>query len=102
MAVPDFEAIVEFYMRTRNIDNVKGLLYGGQDCAENVHHNCWDFASLQKCLLDIGFVDVAKYDWKLDAVLSSFDDYSKCYLPHMDFENGKLMSLNVVAHKDRK
>ena len=27
------------------------------------------------------------------------DDCSRAYLPHMDFENGRLMSLNVVARK---
>jgi hypothetical protein len=31
----------------------------------------------------------------LGFVKLKLDDYSKCYLPHMDFENGELMSLNI-------
>ena len=33
------------------------------------------------------------------AELGDNDDYSKCYLPHMDKENGELMSLNVLCTK---
>ena len=99
LAVPDFEAIVEFYTQTGNIEAVKGLLYGGQDYSENMHHNCWDFASIKRVLLDVGFETVARYDWKTESIFSTFDDFSKCYLPHMDFDNGKLMSLNVTASK---
>jgi len=29
----------------------------------------------------------------------SFDDYSKAYYPHMDFDNGIPISINVVAEK---
>ena len=29
------------------------------------------------------------------------DDYSKYYLPHMDFEKGELMSLNIICKKEK-
>ncbi len=29
----------------------------------------------------------------------SFDDYSKAYYPHMDFDNGIPISINIIAEK---
>jgi hypothetical protein len=41
---------------------------------------------------------VSKYDWR-DTEHSELDDFSQSYLPHMDKDNGKLMSLNIEAVK---
>jgi len=49
-------------------------------------------------LEDADFSGVAKYDWR-EFLPPDYDDYSRAYLPHMDFENGRQMSLNVVATK---
>ena len=97
LAVPDFESIVSYYNKTKDIKSLIGLLHGGQDYKENFHCMSWDFKSLQDCLLFAGFDSVNLYEW--EDVFGSFDDYSKCYLPHMDKENGMLMSLNVKAVK---
>jgi len=98
IAVPSFEAIIEAYMEDAvNMENLLGLLYGGQDYAENFHHHCWDFESLEKCLYGVGFEEVREYDWRTFLPID-FDDYSRCYLPHMD-TSGRLMSLNVIAIK---
>lgn len=99
LAVPDFKAIVDQYNSSENIEELLGLLYGGQDYDENKHHMCWDFSSLKKHLEEIGFTLVEKYDWKTTET-RDIDDYSKCYFPHMDFENGRLMSLNILARKE--
>lgn len=98
ISVPDFEAVVNRYREERNVNELIGFLYGGQDYDENFHHYCWDFISLRIDLEKVGFVDVKRYDWKTSE-FRNFDDYSKAYLPHKDFENGMLMSLNVVARK---
>ena len=45
-----------------------------------------------------GFSNVERYDWR-DFLPPGYDDYSRSYLPHMDFDHGRLMSLNVVAVK---
>ena len=37
-------------------------------------------------------------DWR-DTEHSELDDFSQSYLPHMDKDNGKLMSLNIEAVK---
>lgn len=98
ISVPDFEAIVRQYQEKGNIEELIGLLYGGQEYKENFHYYCWDYKSLKRDLEKVGFVKVRRYNWQTSG-FKDFDDYSKCYLPHMDFENGMLMSLNVVAEK---
>ncbi|MDE7327806.1 MAG: hypothetical protein K2N63_16260 [Lachnospiraceae bacterium] len=98
IAVPDFGAVVEEYQNTHDLFPLLGLLYGGQDYDFNFHYVTFDFGSLKKRLEDAGFVDVRRYDWK-EFLPKGYDDCSRAYLPHMDFENGRLMSLNVVAGK---
>jgi len=97
ISVPNFRAIVDYYQKTKDVKPLIGLLYGGQDYKENNHHICWDYASMQIDLNKAGFRVGGLYDWK--RYFSDFDDYSKCYLPHMDREHGMLMSLNVWAVK---
>jgi len=46
-------------------------------------------------LKNIGYSRVTGWDTEY----YEFDDFSKAYLPHMDKENGILMSLNVLAWK---
>jgi len=98
ISVPDFEAVVDHYNENKDIVAIQGLLNGGQTCEWNKHTVSFDFDYLEKCLLEAGFDSVKRYDWR-DSIFSGFDDYSKSYLPHMDKENGMLMSLNVVAVK---
>jgi hypothetical protein len=49
-------------------------------------------------LNSVGFVDVRRYDWR-DTEHAHVDDYSQAYVPHMDKENGILISLNVECRK---
>ena len=53
---------------------------------------------LKEDLQKAGFKSVKKYDWR-NTEHFYVDDYSQTYYPHMDKENGKLMSLNVEATK---
>lgn len=98
IAVPDFEAVVEEYLSSRNLELVMGLLYGGQNYEYNFHYQTYDFKRLSELLKRAGFSSVERYDWQ-DFLPPDYDDYSRAYLPHMDFEHGRLMSLNVVATK---
>jgi len=98
IAVPDFEAVVEHYMENKDIKQVQGLLNGGQTYKGNEHYVSFDFEYMRNLLLDAGFDSVERYDWR-ESEFSYFDDFSKAYLPHMDIENGRLMSLNVLAIK---
>lgn len=96
--MPNFEAIVEEYLSSRDLERVIGSLYGRQNYKYNFHYQVYDFKRLSDLLTSVGFSDVKLYDWR-DFLPPGYDDYSRAYLPHMDFEHGRLMSLNVVATK---
>ena len=98
IAVPDFESIVREYIESKNLDIVMGLLYGGQGYESNFHYQAYDYSRIKRLLLAAGFQQVDRYDWR-DFLPDGYDDFSRAYLPHMDFENGRLMSLNIIARK---
>jgi len=98
ISVPDFGKVVEYYNETGDVTKLIGLLYGGQTYTENYHYITWDFQSLKNDLIKVGFKDVLRYDWRCTEH-SELDDFSQSYIPHMDKDNGKLMSLNIEAVK---
>ena len=99
IAVPDFEKVVKVYLKNKNISELSGFLSGGQRDNYDIHYVNFDIYILEKLLNACGFENIERYD-TFD-FLGEKDDYSKCYLPHMDFENGELMSLNVVCKKKK-
>jgi len=98
IAVPDFEKLVEVYLKYKDLDLIIGPLYGRQDYSENFHHTVFDFNTLKALLLRVGFSKVYRYDWR-KTIHKDYDDYSQAYIPHMDKEKGLLISLNVEAVK---
>ena len=62
------------------------------------HKTCYDFNSLKFLLEENGFKNVKLYDWR-ETDHSEFDDHSQAYFPHMDKENGLLVSLNIECQK---
>lgn len=100
VAVPDFEAVVAEYQENKDLQCFQGLLYGGQTYDYNYHHVAFDYIVLKQFLLEAGISDVDRYDWR-DFLPEEYDDYSRAYLPHLDFEKGRLMSLNVIARKTK-
>lgn len=97
LAIPNFSAIASRYIETGNLNEIMGLLYGGQDYDENYHYVTFDFNSLNNDLTAIGFKTVREYD-HTKTEHAHIDDFSQAYLPHLD-PNGKLMSLNIEAVK---
>jgi len=98
LSVPDIGKVCEQYTKGVSLKKLTGFLYGGQTYKENYHYVGFDFKTLEKDLKDVGFTDVKLWDWR-DTEHSHIDDFSQAYLPHMDKENGVLMSLNVEAKK---
>ena len=98
VAVPDFESLCEIYRETEDLTLILGPLVGRQDYPENTHYMVFDFASLKKMLEEVGFKNVRRYDWR-KTIHKDYDDYSQAYIPHMDKEKGRLISLNVEADK---
>jgi len=98
LAVPNFEAICKRYSETKDVNEVMGLLYGGQKFILDVHYSTFDKKSLTEMLNKVGFEDVREWDWRTTEH-AQFDDYSQAYLPHLDKDKGMLMSLNLEATK---
>jgi len=104
LGVPDFEAMVEVYRETSDLNLILGPLYGrmqpgGQGDAPVIYHKTvYDFAALAALLEAAGFENTRRFDWR-DTVHKDHDDHSQAYIPHMDKDNGRLISLNVEADK---
>jgi predicted SAM-dependent methyltransferase len=104
VAVPDFDALIKVYRETGNLSLILGPLYGKMkittDCKEDYifHKTVYNFSDLKTILESNGFGDVHQYDWRVTEH-SMYDDHSQAYMPHMDKENGLLLSLNVEAIK---
>lgn len=100
-SVPDFEKICEVYQRFHRLDLVIGPLFGRQDYLYNIHYNVFDFPTLASHLEEVGFTNVRRYDWR-ETEHAHIDDFSQAYVPHMDKDNGILISLNVECIKPGK
>lgn len=100
LSVPDFEASVAHYLEHHDLAVLESNFIGGQKDKYDFHYYQFDFSLLEKLLNNFGFSNVQRYDWR-DFLPDGFDDYSRCYLPHMDFEHGRLMVLNITAEKVR-
>ena len=101
LAVPNFKTMAKLYIE-KNIplNNFLGPLYGKMKMGEDFifHKTTYDFKELKSILNKCGFSDISYYDWR-ETEHSNFDDHSQAYIPHMDKDNGTLISLNVEATK---
>ena len=102
ITVPDFEAICQYYLKTKDLDSLYSALYAGQDKPYNFHYWCWDFETLKKDLEDIGFRDVKRCqpnkvrDWSTNFVPYRKDGLE---LPDNEWFKGTNISLNVECKK---
>ena len=104
IAVPDFATMAFWYINSIKgdfeLDRLLGPLYGKMEMGDKsiYHKTCYDFESLYLLLSQIKFKVIRIYDWRTTEH-GHFDDHSQAYIPHMDKENGKLISLNVECIK---
>lgn len=101
LATPDFEAMIKLYLeKSFHLTSFLGPLYGRMkmDNSTIYHKTVYDFKSLLAILMMAKFRDVKRYDHK-KTEHAQFDDHSAAYLPHMNFETGTLISLNVECIK---
>ena len=114
IAVPDFYQMAKLYLvDSYDLEKFLGPLYGKMQMEKKTidsdyvskiesqtiyHKTVYDFDNLKELLEEVGFRNVNKYDWR-ETEHSEFDDHSQAYIPHMDKENGTLISLNVECLK---
>ena len=101
LSVPNFEIYAKLYAKEKiSLDDFLGPLYGKMEMGNKTiyHKTTYDYSSLKKILLEIGMRNISKYNWRQTSH-SMFDDHSQAYFPHMDKENGTLMSLNMECIK---
>ena len=101
IATPNFESMSFLYNKGKiGLDKIVGPLYGKMNMGESkiYHKMTYDFDSLSNLVKELGFVNFRTYDWK-ETCHSQYDDHSQAYIPHMDKENGTLISLNVECEK---
>jgi len=105
LSVPNFEAICEYYQRTKDLDTIYCALYAGQNNPYNFHYWCWDFKTLKRDLEQIGFTDVKLFDrsilgvrdWSLNYV--PYKDSQGNELPDVEWFKGTNIALNVECKK---
>lgn len=98
LSTADFVAAIARYQEQHNVEELLGLLIGGQKDEYDWHGMIFDFATLARGLEQAGFRDVHRYDWRETEIGKlGIDDYSQAYLPHMAKDTGRLMMLNVEA-----
>jgi len=104
LAVPDFDALLQVYRKTGELQHVLGPLYGRMEIETSsgkqtiYMKTAYNFPHLRALLEANGFANVRRYDWR-STVHRDHDDHSQAYFPHMDKTNGLLISLNVEADK---
>lgn len=108
ISVPDFEALAGYYIETKNLNEIRGTLFGGQKDEFDYHKWTWDFDSLQAELSSVGFNNIKRYDPHTTSH-ANIRDWSIDYVPRHDLNGnrltdevwftGKLVSLNIEAAK---
>ena len=102
MSTMNFRAICKEYLENNNLEQLIGIILGGQKNEEDLHGMVFDYKTLQNGMQDAGFKNIQEYNWwEFEAFTknSDYDDFSAAYLPHMDKENGRLMTLNIKGKK---
>lgn len=99
LAVPDLLNLILVYAEDTGVaalDNILGPLYGKMKMGKETiyHKTVYDYSSLCQILISLGFEKPRLWNWR-ETEHSKFDDCSQAYFPHMDKENGILISLNV-------
>ena len=101
ISVPDWDASVSYYNKTHDLENLLNWIYGGREneqLNEFSHKRIFNFDNLRSLLYEAGFKRIEKYN-PFNTFHGNIDDFSFARRPHMDFDNGIEMSLNVQAWK---
>lgn len=105
LSIPDFDQLLIVYNSNNfDIDSIIGPVFGKWNPFDDryiYHKTIYTKKKIYSILNSVGFKSISFWD-PLDFFGSekdSFDDYSKAYYPHMDFDNGIPISINIIAEK---
>ena len=102
LAVPNFHMLADLYIKGKlELGQLLGPLYGKMEMVPGCtiyHKTTYDLKSLNNLLTKVKFQDIKTYNWR-ETEHACFDDHSQAYIPHMDKDNGVLISLNVECKK---
>lgn len=105
LAVPNFLWLAFLYSEEDyDLDYLLGPLYGkieipGVRRSGTIYHKTvYDRKHLSKVLASCLFTNIRTWDWR-NTEHSHIDDHSQAYLPHMNKETGKHISLNIECEK---
>lgn len=102
LAVPEIDKLIEVYKRSGELRYLLGPMYGRMPIETETgpmtlyHKTVYNLPHLTELLEKSGFANVRRYDWQ-QTIHKDHDDHSQAYFPHMDKDNGILISLNVEA-----
>ena len=97
IAVPDIDSAIAYYLKHGDLKPLYGQFWGGQRDEYDHHKFGFTDKTLTEYLQQTGFENAERYN-TFEYLPEGFDDFSKSYLPHMDF-SGHLLSLNMRAVK---
>ena len=101
LAVTNFQVIAGLYSNGKYpLKNFLGPMFGKWKIGKKYvyHKTTYDCADLMELLSSVGMKSIRRWDWR-EVDHGIFDDHSQAYLPHMDKENGVLISLNIECQK---
>jgi predicted SAM-dependent methyltransferase len=101
ISITDFEVMAKLYVEDGiPLARIIGPLYGRMEMNGTLIYEkeIYDLKSLKNTLELAGFRDIKRYDWRKTSH-AMFDDCSQAYIPHMDKENGAMISLNIECIK---
>ena len=101
VAVPNFRPMVVLYLnKGYDLDTFLGPLYGKMKMGDETiyHKTIYDLKSMTELLNSSGLKNAMPYKWRYTEH-AQHDDHSQAYIPHMDKESGRLISLNMEATK---
>lgn len=98
IATPDFDKVIK--LSESNSMRFISMIYGKWDTGKGFiyYKTGYNFTSLWEVLWSCEFKNIFIYNW-LETEHAKFDDFSQAYIPHMDKENGTLISLNIQCTK---
>lgn len=101
LAVPDMFKMMFYCLDNGySVERFLGPIYGKMKMGDKTiyHKTGYDKQSLMYLLENNGFGHVKDWDWR-NVEHGKFDDCSQAYIPHMDKQNGTLISLNLECKK---